>query len=74
MMNTLEVALNLGLNVEVSIPVTKENLNQLNELVEIINEIYEDNITKSGLSHRLRKIKELATHFENTNKIENTEN
>ena len=37
MMNTLEVALNLGLNVEVGIPVTKENLNQLNELVEIFS-------------------------------------
>ena len=30
----------------------------LNELVDIINEIYEDNITKSGLNHRLRKLKE----------------
>ena len=36
----------------------------LNELVEIINEIYEDNITKSGLNHRFRKFKELALDFE----------
>ena len=36
----------------------------LNELVEIINEIYEDNITKSGLNHRFRKLKELALDFE----------
>lgn len=36
----------------------------LNELVEIINDIYEENITKSGLNHRLRKLKELAIDFE----------
>ena len=36
----------------------------LNELVDIINEVYEDNITKSGLNHRLRKLKELALDFE----------
>ena len=36
----------------------------LNELVEINNEIYEDNITKSGLNHRFRKLKELALDFE----------
>ena len=36
----------------------------LNELVEIINEIYEENITKSGLNHRFRKLKELALDFE----------
>ena len=36
----------------------------LNELVEIINEVYEDNITKSGLNHRFRKLKELALDFE----------
>ncbi len=46
----------------------------LKELAEIISIETGKNITKSGLSHRLRKIKELATHFENTNKIENTEN
>lgn len=36
----------------------------LNELVEIINEVYEENITKSGLNHRFRKLKELALDFE----------
>lgn len=36
----------------------------LNELVEIINEIYEENITKSGLNHRFRKLKELVLDFE----------
>lgn len=46
----------------------------LKELAEIISLETGKNITKSGLSHRLRKIKELATQFENTNKIENTEN
>ena len=45
--------------------VRKENPEaSLNELVEIINEVYEENITKSGLNHRLRKLKELALDFE----------
>ena len=45
--------------------VRKENPEaSLNELVDIINEVYEDNITKSGLNHRLRKLKELAIDFE----------
>lgn len=45
--------------------VRKENPeSSLNELVDIINEVYEDNITKSGLNHRLRKLKELALDFE----------
>ena len=45
--------------------VRKENPEaSLNELVDIINEVYEDNITKSGLNHRLRKLKELALDFE----------
>lgn len=37
MINTLDVAISLGLNVEVGIPVIKENLNQLNELVDIFS-------------------------------------
>ncbi|MDE7161612.1 MAG: DNA-binding protein WhiA, partial [Anaeroplasmataceae bacterium] len=41
--------------------VRKENKEaSLNELVDIINETYNENITKSGLNHRLRKIKEIA--------------
>ena len=45
--------------------VRKENPEaSLNELVNIINEIYEENITKSGLNHRLRKLKELALDFD----------
>lgn len=35
----------------------------LNELVEIINKKYNENITKSGLNHRFRKIKEIALDF-----------
>lgn len=37
LMNTLDVALSLGINVEVGIPVIKENLDQLNELVELFS-------------------------------------
>ncbi|MBO5712437.1 MAG: DNA-binding protein WhiA [Acholeplasmatales bacterium] len=32
----------------------------LTEMLDIINDIYDENITKSGLNHRLRKIKEIA--------------
>ncbi|MDE7213810.1 MAG: DNA-binding protein WhiA, partial [Anaeroplasmataceae bacterium] len=32
----------------------------LNELVDIINTKYNDQITKSGLNHRFRKLKEIA--------------
>jgi DNA-binding protein WhiA len=32
----------------------------LMELLEIINDNYEENLTKSGLNHRLRRIKEIA--------------
>lgn len=35
----------------------------LSELVEIINKRYNENITKSGLNHRFRKIKEIALDF-----------
>lgn len=35
----------------------------LNELVDIINKRYNENITKSGLNHRFRKIKEIALDF-----------
>lgn len=35
----------------------------LNELVAIINSVYEDNITKSGLNHRFRRLKEIALDF-----------
>lgn len=42
----------------------KENQEaSLNELVEIINKRYNENITKSGLNHRFRKIKEIALDF-----------
>ena len=37
MMRSLEIALDKGLNVKVGIPVTKENLNQLDELVQIFS-------------------------------------
>ncbi len=41
--------------------VRKENPEaSLNELIDILNNDYGENITKSGLNHRFRKIKELA--------------
>ena len=44
--------------------VRKENPEaSLNEMVQIINDVYDDCITKSGLNHRLRKLKELALDF-----------
>ncbi|MGM9970940.1 MAG: DNA-binding protein WhiA [Anaeroplasmataceae bacterium] len=36
----------------------------LNELIEILHSKYNENITKSGLNHRFRKIKELAQKLE----------
>lgn len=36
----------------------------LNELIEILKNRYDETITKSGLNHRFRKIKEIATEFE----------
>lgn len=38
MMNSLEIALETGLEAEVGIPVTKENLAQINELLELLPE------------------------------------
>ncbi len=44
--------------------VRKENKEaSLNELVDIINNVYGEQITKSGLNHRFRKIKEIALDF-----------
>ena len=37
MIRSLKIALEIGLNVQVGIPVTKENLNQLDELVELFS-------------------------------------
>lgn len=49
--------------------VRKENPEaSLLEMVEIINNTYEEEITKSGLNHRLRKIKEIAIDFEQRKK------
>lgn len=36
----------------------------LNELVEILKEKYEEKISKSGLNHRFRKLKEIALDFQ----------
>ncbi len=45
--------------------VRKENPEaSLNELIDILNNDYGENITKSGLNHRFRKIKELAIKHE----------
>lgn len=41
----------------------------LNELIEILNNKYGENITKSGLNHRLRKIKEIAISHEEQKNI-----
>lgn len=45
----------------------------LSELIVILNRDYEEGITKSGLNHRLRKLKEIALDFEarRTEKNEN---
>ncbi|MDE7384489.1 MAG: DNA-binding protein WhiA [Anaeroplasmataceae bacterium] len=44
--------------------VRKENPEaSLNELVELINVTYNEQITKSGLNHRFRKIKEIALDY-----------
>ena len=44
--------------------VRKENPEaSLNELVYLINETYNEQITKSGLNHRFRKIKEIALDY-----------
>ncbi len=45
--------------------VRKENPEaSFSELIVIINNTYNENITKSGLNHRFRKIKEIALDFE----------
>ena len=38
MMNSLEIALEIGLNVEVGIPITKENISQIDELLKLLPE------------------------------------
>ena len=49
--------------------IRKENPEaSLNEMIKIINAEYDEKITKSGLNHRLRKIKELALDFQNRRK------
>jgi DNA-binding protein WhiA len=49
--------------------VRKENPEaSLLEMVDIINSTFDEDITKSGLNHRLRKIKEIAIDFEERKK------
>lgn len=43
----------------------------LTELIAILNREYDESITKSGLNHRLRKIKEIALDFESRRKDRN---
>lgn len=44
--------------------IRKENQeSSLNELVDLINKTYNEQITKSGLNHRFRKIKEIALDY-----------
>lgn len=40
----------------------------LSELITIINNLYDEGITKSGLNHRFRKIKEIAIDFDKRRK------
>ena len=37
----------------------------LSQLLDVIHDEFDPNLTKSGLNHRLRKIKELATELAN---------
>lgn len=49
--------------------VRKENPEaSLSEMITIINEHYDENITKSGLNHRLRKLKEIVLDYETRRK------
>ena len=49
--------------------VRKENPEaSFSELIAIINQNYDESITKSGLNHRFRKIKEIAQQHENKRK------
>ncbi len=49
--------------------VRKENReSSLNELLDIIHEEYDPYLTKSGLNHRFRKLKELEMEFKEKNK------
>ena len=41
---------------------------ELNELLDIIHEEYDPYLTKSGLNHRFRKLKELEMEFKEKNK------
>lgn len=49
--------------------VREENMeSSLTELLDIIHERYDPTLTKSGLNHRLRKIKEIAVEHQNKRK------
>ncbi len=41
----------------------------LSQLLDIIHDEYDDKLTKSGLNHRLRKLKEIALEHMNSNKL-----
>lgn len=48
--------------------VRKENPEaSLTELCQIINDTYNENVTKSGINHRLRKLKQIAIDYKNRN-------
>ena len=48
--------------------VRKENPEaSLTEICQIINETYNENVTKSGINHRLRKLKQIAIDYKNRN-------
>ena len=49
MMNTLEIALSIGLNVEIGIPVTKENLNFISELPKDMDNFIKNITTKFSI-------------------------
>lgn len=41
----------------------------LSQLLDVIHDEYDDKLTKSGLNHRLRKLKEIALEHMNSNKL-----
>ncbi len=51
--------------------VRKENIDaSLNEIIKILSDIYNEKITKSGVNHRFRKIKEIALEHKENKKVE----
>ncbi|WP_162164089.1 DNA-binding protein WhiA [Acholeplasma hippikon] len=59
---------NLNVKLKQAIYIRKENPDvSLNELVDVFEKMYKEKITKSGLNHRYKKIKELADEVRSNN-------